>query len=175
METLEQDIIVNKVANSALVSIDLEDWYPHGKRSLIDIKDQLFQGLILREKDFRGYIKNTDWSIYKDHYVAITCTEDAIVPTWAYMLLTIALQPYAKKIVFGTLDALEQSVWQEMLQKIDVNSYQNAKVVIKGCSKMPVPVYAYTELTRLLTPIAASIMYGEPCSTVPLYKKQPTV
>jgi len=176
METLQeiplQENIVNRVTGSNLISIDLETYYPQGERVVLDIKGQLFQGLLLREKDFRAYIKATDWSKYQSKYVAIICSEDAIVPTWAYMLLAISLQPFAKKLVFGTLDALEQSLWDDIFFSFPIEEYHSAKVVIKGCSKQPVPVYAFTELARLLTPISASIMYGEPCSTVPLYKRK---
>ncbi len=171
MEATE-DLIINKVANSSLISINLEELYPEGERVLLDIKDQLFQGMVLREKDFRDFIKSTDWSAYQNKYVAIVCSEDAIVPTWAYMLLAIALEPFVKKVVFGNLEALEQSIWDEIFIRFPFADYKNAKVVIKGCSKNPVPVYAFTELTRQLRPLASSIMYGEPCSTVPLYKRR---
>lgn len=164
------DEIINKVAQSGLVTIDLEEMYPQGERVLLDIKDRLFQGLILREKDFREFVSAHDWSQYKDKYVAITCTADAIVPTWAYMLLTVSLEPYARKVVFGDLEALETILYNEMLGRIDVNTYKDARIVIKGCSNLPVPRSAYVELTRILRPVAKSIMYGEPCSTVPLYK-----
>lgn len=163
--------IINKVAQSGIITIDLEEFYPKGERILFDIKDQLFQGLILREKDFREFVKNQDWNKYSNKYVAITCTADAIVPTWAYMLLTIHLQPVAKKIVFGNLETLESILYNELLSKININDYKDARVVIKGCGTLPVPTAAYLELTRLLTPVAKSIMYGEACSTVPLYKK----
>jgi hypothetical protein len=163
--------IINKVAQSGIITIDLEEFYPKGERILFDIKDQLFQGLILREKDFREFVKNQDWNKYSNKYVAITCTADAIVPTWAYMLLTIHLQPVAKKIVFGNLETLESILYNELLSKININEYKDARVVIKGCGTLPVPTAAYLELTRLLTPVAKSIMYGEACSTVPLYKK----
>ena len=163
--------IVNKVDSSGLVTIDLELLYPQGERVLIDIKNQLFQGLILREKDFREYIKSMDWSTFKDKYVAITCSADAIVPTWAFMLLTSVLEPFAKKVVFGNLEVLETLLFQEALAKLDLSAYHDAKIVVKGCGKLPVPNAAYVELTRLLRPLAKSIMYGEPCSTVPLYKK----
>jgi len=163
--------IVNKVAASGLTTIDLEDYYLKGDRLLFDIKDLLFQGLILREKDFREFVKNEDWSKYKDKYVAIFCSTDAIVPTWAYMLLTTHLEPFAKKVVFGNLDTLETILYNETLQKINVNDFKDARIVIKGCGNLPVPPSAYVELTRLLRPVAKSIMYGEPCSTVPLYKQ----
>jgi len=163
--------IVNKVAASGLTTIDLEDYYLKGDRLLFDIKDLLFQGLILREKDFREFVKNENWSKYKDKYVAIFCSTDAIVPTWAYMLLTTHLEPFAKKVVFGNLDTLETILYNETLQKININDFKDARIVIKGCGNLPVPPSAYVELTRLLRPVAKSIMYGEPCSTVPLYKQ----
>lgn len=173
---MDNDVIINRVANSPLVTFDLEQIYRPGARVLIDIKDQLYQELILKEKDFRDFVKNQDWSAYKDQYVAITCSTDAIVPTWAYMLLAVALQPYAAKTVFGDLETLEQALFQEALAAIDWEQYRNAKVVVKGCSKMAVPVQAYVETINRLRPLAASIMYGEPCSTVPLFKKpKPTV
>ena len=163
--------ILNRVAASQLISLDLEKFYSEGTRSAIDLKDYLFQGLILKEKDFRDQIAKTNWSTYQDHYVAIQCTTDAIVPTWAFMLLSIALSPYAKKIIFGTLDELENALFLEAINQHEWSSYQNGKVVIKGCSKINVPISAYVEVTNRLKPIASSIMYGEPCSTVPLYKR----
>ena len=164
--------IVNKVSQSGLIAIDLEDYYPEGERVLFDIKDLLFQGLILREKDFRDYVNNEDWNKYKDKYVAIICTTDAVIPTWAYMLLVVQLEPVAKKVVFGDLDTLETIIYFEILSEIKVEDYKDSRIVIKGCSKLPVPKSAYVEITRLLRPHAKSIMYGEPCSTVPLYKKK---
>lgn len=165
------DEIVNKVAGSGLVTIDLEEFYPKGERVVLDIRDQLFQGLLLREKDFREYIKQEDWSKYKDTYVAVTCSADAIIPTWAYMLLASALEPFAKKVVFGTAETLETVLYDELLRGLDVQQYKDARVVIKGCGNLPVPRAAYVELTRLLRPHVKSIMYGEPCSTVPIYKQ----
>lgn len=164
--------ITNKVAASGLMTLDLEEFYPEGERVLVDIKEQLFQGLILREKEFRAFIQDTDWSIYRDKFVAITCSTDAIVPTWAYMLLTATLAPFAKKIVFGNLEQLEQSIFQETLAKLNLTPFKDARIVIKGCGKLPIPKGAFVELTSLLQPIAKSIMYGEPCSTVPLYKRK---
>ena len=163
--------IINKVANSGLITIDLEELYPQGERVLFDIKEVLFQGLILREKDFREFVKNKNWSEYKDKYLAIICSADAIVPTWAYMLLATHLQPFAKKIVFGNLETLETILYTELLSKTDLSQYKDARIIIKGCGKLPVPKAAYVEITRLLLPLAKSIMYGEPCSTVPIYKK----
>lgn len=164
-------MIVNKVEQSGIITIDLEDYYPSGERVLFDIKELLFQGLILREKDFREFVKNQDWSKYKDKYVALTCSADAIVPTWAYMLLATQLEPYAKKVVFGNLETLETILYNEALNKLDLNAFKNARIVIKGCGNLPVPKAAYVEITRILRPVAKSIMYGEACSTVPLYKQ----
>jgi hypothetical protein len=165
-----QDEIINKVASSGLITIDLEEFYPKGERVLFDIKPLLFHELILKEKEFREYIKQHDWAQYQDTYVAVTCSNDAIVPTWAYMLLTIALEPYAKKVVFGTMETLEAVLYNESLSKINYSDYKDKRVVIKGCGNLPVTTNAYVELTKGLKPFAKSIMYGEPCSTVPLYK-----
>jgi hypothetical protein len=169
-QTVENQII-NRVAQSPLVVFDLEKLFVPGDRVLIDIKDQLFQEMILREKDFRDYIKAQDWSQYKNKFVAITCSADAIVPTWAFMLLSIVLQPHARKIVFGSIDDLENQIFQESLDAVDWSAYNNAKVVIKGCSKINVPVSVYVEVSNRLRPITSSLMFGEPCSTVPLYKR----
>ena len=164
--------IVNKVSSSQLVSFDLEELYTPGERSLFDIKGLLFQELVLREKDFREFIKSHDWPKYSNKYVAITCSADAVVPTWAYMLLTAALQPYAAQVIFGSLQDLEIILFKNALDKIDWKKFTNAKVVIKGCSKVEVPVSSYVEVTNRLRPIASSIMFGEPCSTVPVFKKK---
>lgn len=164
------DEITNKVANSGLITIDLGELYLPGERVLIDIKDQLFQELILREKDFREFIKGHDWSQYKNKYVALTCSADAIIPDWTWMLLASALQPFAKKIVFGSLEVLETVLFDETLSNFDIEKYRDARIVIKGCGDKPVPKSAYIELTRKLQPIVKSLMYGEPCSTVPIYK-----
>ncbi len=168
----DQKEIINKVANSALVTFDLEELYQPGERVVIDIKDQLFKGLMLREKDFREFIKTTDWSIYKDKFVAITCSADAIIPTWAYLLLTIALEPHAKLIVFGSQLELEVRLYQDALSKIEWSKFEGAKIVVKGCSKVSVPDAAYVEVVRRLRSVASSLMFGEPCSTVPLYKRR---
>ena len=165
------DTIVNRVAQSSLITFDLEDYYPRGERVVYDVKDNLFQEMILRERDFRAFVKEHDWSQYQDQYVALTCSADAIVPTWAYMLLVTKLEPYTRRVIFGTLETLEAVLFQEALRRVDINQFQGAKVVIKGCGNLPVSTYAYTEITRLLRPVAASLMYGEPCSTVPLYKR----
>jgi hypothetical protein len=166
-----EDKIINKVAKSGIININLETFYPQGTRILFDIKALLYEGLILKEKDFRAFIKNEDWSAYQDKYVALICSEDAIVPTWAYMLLATHLTPFAKKVVFGDLETLETALYQELLHKLPINAYKDARVVIKGCGDLPVPVAAFVEITRLLQPVAKSIMYGEACSMVPLYKQ----
>ncbi len=166
----DKNEIINKVAGSGLVTIDLETFYPEGERILFDIKPLLFQELILKEKDFREFIKNEDWSKYKNKFVGIVCSSEAIVPTWAYMLLSLHLEPFAKKIVFGNLEELEIILFEEAINKMDFSQYKEARIVIKGCSKKTVPVNAYIKLSNALRPIAKSIMYGEPCSTVPLYK-----
>jgi hypothetical protein len=168
---METEEIVNRVANSGVVSLDLEDYYHAGERVVFDIKDQLFQGLILREKDFREFLKANDWSQYKGKNVAIICSEDAIVPTWAYMLLAVQLEPFANSIVFGDLTVLEDYLFRQALAQINPEDFAGKRVVVKGCSKFPVPVSAYVEITRLLKPVVQSLMYGEPCSTVPVYKK----
>jgi len=162
--------IVNRVANSSLITFDLEELHVPGERAVYDIKDHLFQGLILREKDFREHVKTHNWSAFQDKLVSIICTADAIVPTWAYMLLAVALRPYAKKIFFGTLDEMESELFREKLATIDWSRYKNSKVVVKGCSDVHVPVSAYVEVTSRLSGVASSIMYGEPCSTVPIFK-----
>lgn len=168
-DTMEE--IVNKVAESGLLEINLEDYYPKGERVLLDVKDHLFQGLILKEKDFREFVKKEDWSKYKDKFVAITCSADAIVPTWAYMLLSTSIQPHAKNVVFGDLKTLETVLFTQALSKINPEDFRDKRAVIKGCGNLPVPESAYVELTRILTPVAKSIMYGEPCSTVPVMKR----
>ena len=169
-EKMENEII-NKVALSGIITINLEEFYLQGERVLFDIKEQLFQGLILKEKDFREFVKNEDWRKYSDKYVALICSADAVVPTWAYMFLAIQLEPFAKKVVFGSLETLETVLYNEVLNNLNMNDYKDARIVIKGCGHLPVPQAAYVEITRLLRPVAKSIMYGEACSMVPLYKQ----
>lgn len=164
--------IVNKVAESGLITINLEDFYPEGERIVFDMKEYLFEELLLKEKDFREFAKANDWSKYKDKFVAITCSNDAIVASWAYMIVAAALQPFAKKIVFGNSDSIESILFHDALSKINPENYRDQRIVIKGCSDKPVPVSAYVELTAFLKPYVKSIMYGEPCSTVPVYKKK---
>jgi Protein of unknown function (DUF2480) len=164
--------IVNRVSGSQLVTFDLEELYTPGERVLFDIKGLLFQEVILREKDFRDFIKSHNWSQYSKKYIAITCSADAVIPTWAYMLLTASLQPYASLVIFGSLQDLETTLFKQSLDKMEWEKYNKARVVIKGCSKVEVPVSSYVEVTNRLCPIASSIMFGEPCSTVPVFKKK---
>ena len=163
--------IINRIANSKLITIDLEDYYPEGKRVVFDIKNWLYEELILREKDFRELVKNHDWSQYKDNYIALTCSSDAIIPSWAYLLLTAQLSAFAKKTVVGGLELLETIIYQNVIDKLDISSFANTPIIIKGCTDKPIPPSAYTFLIQKLQPIAKNIMFGEACSTVPLYKK----
>lgn len=165
------DTIVNRVAKSPIITFDLGEYYAEGKRVIIDIKDQLFQGMILREKDFREYVKTQDWAAYQDQYVALYCSVDAIVPVWAYMLLATKLSPYAKHVAFGDLEALETELYQKALASVNPEDFRDRPVVVKGCGDKDVPNAAYVMASQLLQPVAKTIMYGEPCSTVPLYKK----
>ncbi len=165
------DEIVNKVANSALEVFDLEDYYSKGIRTQIDISQWLFEGFILKEKDFRETLKNHDWSQYQDHLVAIHCSTDAIIPAWASILVTSHLLPFVRKAILGNLSDLESSLYQDILSKIDYSNYLDKSIILKGCSKKPVPESAYILAIQHLQPIAKSIMYGEACSAVPLFKR----
>ncbi|WP_435261144.1 DUF2480 family protein [Tenacibaculum sp. nBUS_03] len=164
--------IVNRVANSKLITVDLEDYYPKGARVVFDIKDWLFQELILKEKDFRQNVKNHDWSQYENSYVALICSSDAIIPSWAYLLLTTELSLYAKKVVIGNLELLETVLYQRIINELDVSSFKDKPVIIKGCANKPIPPSAYTLLIEKIQPTAKTIMFGEACSTVPLFKRK---
>lgn len=166
------DEIVNRVANSVLKTIDLEDFYPKGARTIIDIKNWLFHEIILKEADFREQLKNHDWSQYQNNYVALTCSSDAIIPSWAFMLITTYVSPFAKKIVVGGLKELETAIFQEIISQLNTDEYKNKPLIIKGCSNKPIPETAYIQLIEKLQPVAKSIMFGEACSTVPLFKKK---
>ena len=166
------DVFVNKVAASGILTLDLEKYLPAGEVVTFDLKDHLFMGLILKEKDFREALKNLDWTIYQDKNVAITCSVDAIIPVWAYMLVTTYLQPVAKEVYVGTAVEMQKHLFLKSLSAIDVNEYTDQRVVIKGCGDVAIEAYAYAEITKLLRPVVKSIMYGEPCSTVPVYKKK---
>lgn len=167
-----EESIINRVALSSLITINPEDFYTEGERLIFDMKDHLFHELVLREKDFREFVKSHDWKQYSAKLVALTCSNDAIVASWAYMIVAAAMQPYAKKIVHGNAETLETVLFNESLAKLNMEDYRGQRVVIKGCSNKPVPVSAYVELTRLLQPVAKSIMYGEACSTVPVFKER---
>lgn len=163
--------IINRVANSKLITFDLEDLYLPGNRQLVDISQWLDQGFILRESEFRKSIKEHDWSQYTNAFVALHCSTDAIVPAWAYMLVTTHMQGIAKKVITGDLALLETILYTEVIQSIDVTPYENVPVIVKGCSNKPVPENAYLLLIEKLQPVARSLMFGEACSSVPLYKK----
>ncbi len=165
------DEIVNKVANSVLEVFDLEDYYPSGIRTQLDVSQWLLDGFLLKEKDFREALKNHDWSQFQNHFVAIHCSTDAIIPAWSSILVTVYLSPFAKKVVVGNLTDLETSLYQEILPTLDYSKYQDKPIILKGCSKKPVPESAYIMAIQKLQPFAKSIMYGEACSAVPLYKK----
>lgn len=162
--------IVNRVANSPLKTIDLEEMYPPGARILFDIKDWLYEGMILREKEFRGHVSEHDWSQYENQFVALTCSEDAIIPSWAFLLISSELAPYAKKVVIGNLETLETSIFQDLISDLNIKEFSDKPVIIKGCADKPIPPSAFTFLIQKLQPVVKSIMYGEACSTVPLYK-----
>ena len=167
-----EPMIKNKVAESGIMSLDLEDFYPKGDIVVFDIKDYLFMGLILKEKDFRLALQNVEIENYRDKYVAVTCTADAIIPMWAYMLIASTLQPVAKDVVYGNEQTLINTVFIKNLARINGEEYADKRVVVKGCGDVQIPETAYLEITNILRPHAKSIMYGEPCSTVPIYKKR---
>ena len=164
--------IINKVEKSGLITLDLEDFYPKEPRMLFDLKDYLYEGLVLREKEFRENLSKLDWKMYENSYVAVTCTSDAILPSWSYLLIANYLTGVAKLISFGTLEDLERDIFTEIIDKMDVDSYKDKKIIIKGCSRKPVPQNAYLQLIQKLKPIASSLMFGEACSTVPIFKKK---
>lgn len=166
------DVIVNKVAESSLITLNLEDYYPQQETALFDVKDYLFMGLILKEKDFRAALLQVDWEQYRNRNVAVTCTADAIIPVWAYMLVASYLQPVANEIVFGNEEHLHKILFLKNLSRINAAEYTDKRVVVKGCGDLPITETAYVEITRILRPVAKSIMYGEPCSTVPIFKKK---
>ena len=164
--------IINRVANSALITIDLEDYYPNGTRVVFDIKDWLYESLVLREKEFRAFVEMHDWGAYKDKYIALCCTSEAIIPGWAYMLVRLRLSEIAKQVIIGDLEALETNIYYKIINDLDFSQCENKPVIIKGCSNKPVPQNAYLFLINKLQPVAKSIHYGEACSSVPLYKKK---
>lgn len=163
--------IINRVANSKLITIDLEDFYPIGERVLFDIKDWLFAEQILKENDFREFVQNHNWEVFQNKYVALFCSADAIIPSWAYLLISVSLAPYAKKIVIGDIDLLESLIYQEIIEDLSLEEYQDKPCIIKGCANKPIPQTAYSQLIAKLLPVAKSVMYGEACSNVPLFKR----
>jgi len=167
-----EDIIVNKVAQSGLKTIDLEDFYPKEDVVEFDLKNYLVMELILKEKDYREALKSIDWSIYQNKNVAITCSADAIIPLWAYMLAVSYLQPYAADVIFGNEKEAFNILFLKNLDKINVKEYEDARIVVKGCGDKKIPETAYVEIAKLLRPVAKSIMYGEACSTVPIFKRK---
>lgn len=166
----DESPIVNKVASSGIITLDLEELYPQGERVVFDLKPLLWQEIALKEDDLRAFTKTHDWSQYKDKFVAVHCSADAIIPTWAYMLVATHLQPHAAFITQGDAEQLERAVFTRFVQDLGVEPYRDARVVVKGCSNLPVPLNAYVELSAKLLPVVKSLMFGEPCSTVPLYK-----
>lgn len=168
------DVFINKVQESGIITLDLEEFYPKEETMIFDMKDHLFMGLILKEKDFREAMKTIDLSSYKEKNVALTCSADAIIPIWAYMLVASYLEPIANEIVFGDSDFLHKTLFLKNIAKINPADYEDKRVVIKGCGELPITETAYVAITALLRPVTKSIMYGEPCSTVPIYKKPKT-
>jgi uncharacterized protein DUF2480 len=164
--------IINKVALSPLLTLDLEEYYPKEEIRVFDLKPFLFMELILKEKDFREALQNTDWSVYQDKIVAVTCTTDAVIPVWAYMLVATYLEPVAKDVIMGDEKKAGEQILLKKIQAIPIEEYTDKRVVVKGCGERPIGEFAYMEITKRLRPVAKSIMYGEPCSTVPVYKKK---
>ncbi len=169
---VDSNEIINKVAKSGIITLDLEDLIPEQPIFQLDIKDQLFQGLLLREKDFRSWVKEHNWEQYKNGYVAVFCSSDAIVPTWAYMLIGAAIEAYTSDLFFTSPETLPALIAERKLSVLNAKDYQDARVVIKGCGDRVIDNQAYVKLTTLLVPVVKSLMYGEPCSTVPVYKKR---
>ena len=167
-----EDVIINKVAQSALTTLNLEHFYPNEEIVSFDLKDHLFMQLILKEKDYREALKLIDWTIYLDKVVAIHCSADAIIPLWAYMLAVSYLQPFAKDIIFGNEPEAFNTLFLKNLDKIDAKEFEGKRVVVKGCGDKKIPETAFVEITKMLRPVVKSIMYGEPCSTVPIFKSK---
>jgi len=167
-----EEAFINKVSESSIVSLDLEEFYPKDEIALFDMKDYLFMGLILKEKDFRESLKVLDLSVYTNKVVAVTCSADAVIPMWAYMLAASYIQPVAIEVAFGTVEEVKAIVLLKNISNLPITDYTDKRVVIKGCGEMPIGEAAYLQATKLLRPVAKSIMYGEPCSTVPIYKRK---
>ena len=169
---MDDGTIINKVNESVLVTLDLETFFPVEEIAVFDLKDYLFMGLILKEKDFREALKNLDLSPFTNKYVAVTCSADAVIPMWAYMLVATYIQPVSKEISYGTAEEFKKELLLQNLHNLPVNDFADKRVVIKGCGEIPVGEAAYLLATKLLRPVVKSIMYGEPCSTVPVFKKK---
>jgi hypothetical protein len=167
-----EDIIVNKVAESGIITIDLEDFYPGEEIIGIDIKQWLFMDMLLKEKPFRQSLKETNWSSYQDKFVAVFCSSDAIIPRWAYMLLATYLTPVAADIYIGTPEEMAMKLIETKIDLLDPEQYQDKRIILKGCGKMDVNAAVYFAMTRRLLPYVQSIMYGEACSSVPVYKRK---
>ncbi len=163
--------VVNRIANSPIVTFKLECYFPEGDRVLLDIQEVLFHGMILREKDFREWVSKHDWQQYAGKHVAVTCSTDAIIQSWAWMLIMSHLQPIAATVLIGDLESLERALWHHALAQVDWAEMTGKPVVVKGCSDRPVPAYLYAEATKYLLPYAKKISFGEPCSTVPVWKR----
>ena len=164
--------IVNRVANSKLITIDLEDYYPKGERYELDIAGWLYEGLVLREKEFRAHVQEHDWETYKGGFLHIHCSSDAIIPAWAYMLCTSKAGDFTESVVIGSREDLETVLYTNVISEMDTEPFRDKPIIIKGCTNKPVPKNAYTMLTQKLIPVAKSIMYGEACSSVPLFKRK---
>ena len=164
--------IVNRVNASALVTFNLEEHYPQGRRMLLDISDWLYEGIILKEKEFRAFVGEHDWEQYQHAFVAVHCSTDAIIPGWAFMLVATKLRPYAAEVVQGDLELLETVLYKKVLDALDVSDLKDKPVIIKGCSHKPVPPNAYIWAAQKVQAVAKSVMYGEACSSVPLYKRK---
>jgi hypothetical protein len=171
MEATVEQPLVNRVANSSIVTIDLEDMYPSGEIVPFDLKSYLFMELILKEKDFREALKAHDWEQYRGKNLAVFCSADAIVPMWAYMLVASYAAPFAQDIALCEPGSFVEKSFLKKIASLDVTEYEDKRIVVKGCSDKPVPPAAYLEITRRLQPVALSVMFGEPCSTVPVFKK----
>lgn len=167
-----QEKIVNKVAASGLITFDLATLAPEGDLEVFDIKDHLFHGLILREKDFRAFVKQNDWSQYEGKNITIVCSADAIIPTWAYMLLANKLEPYVHELTFGPIEHLQSVLYEKALEKLDMEQFIDQRIMVKGCGDIQIPESAFITLTTKLSKVAKSIMYGEACSSVPIFKRK---
>ncbi len=165
-----KESIVNRVTQSPLVVIDLEDYYDDIPRLQVDMAEWLEDGLVLREQPFREALKQREWSIFQNSYVAICCSSDAIIPAWASMLVASYLAPFALKIGYGNVEALDSSIFQTILENIDYSQYNGKPVIVKGCANKPIPKTAFVQLIEKIRPVAKSVMFGEACSSVPLFK-----